>query len=164
MPKTSWFLGHARYKSYMLHEVSSLFVGLYIWLLIYGLFKLGSGPDAWADFIAFVKSPIVVILSLIAFAFFIMHTISWFQAVPQACAFSRASTSSPATSSSAPTMRRSARSPCSSSSWREWREMARSAKAIPGSCSRRAADHRAVLPVMLFVTNWRRRLGCSRRA
>ena len=84
VPKTSWFLGHARYKSYMLHEVSSLFVGLYMALLIYGLFKLGSGADAWADFIEFVKSPIVLILSLIAFAFFIVHTISWFQAVPQA--------------------------------------------------------------------------------
>jgi fumarate reductase subunit C len=68
----------------MLHEVSSLFVGLYMALLIYGLFKLGNGPNAWADFIDFVKSPIVVILSLIAFAFFIIHTISWFQAVPQA--------------------------------------------------------------------------------
>jgi fumarate reductase subunit C len=68
----------------MLHEVSSLFVGLYMALLIYGLFALGSGPDAWAGFISFVKSPIIVILSLIAFAFFILHTVSWFQAVPQA--------------------------------------------------------------------------------
>jgi fumarate reductase subunit C len=84
MSKTSWFMTHARYKSYMLHEVSSLFVGLYMALLIAGLFCLGSGPDAWAGFLAFVKSPIVVILSIIAFAFFIVHTISWFQAVPQA--------------------------------------------------------------------------------
>jgi fumarate reductase subunit C len=84
MSKTSWFMTHARYKSYMLHEVSSLFVGLYMALLIYGLFKLGSGPDAWAGFLAFVKSPLVIILSLIAFAFFIIHTVSWFQAVPQA--------------------------------------------------------------------------------
>jgi fumarate reductase subunit C len=84
MSKTSWFMTHARYKSYMLHEVSSLFVGLYMALLIAGLFCLGSGPEAWASFLAFVKNPLVVILSLIAFAFFIVHTVSWFQAVPQA--------------------------------------------------------------------------------
>ena len=72
---------HSRYKSYMLHEVSSLFVGLYMALLIAGLFRLGSGPDAWAGFLAFVKSPLVVILSLIAFALFIGHTVSWSQAV-----------------------------------------------------------------------------------
>jgi fumarate reductase subunit C len=84
MSKTSWFMTHSRYKSYMLHEVSSLFVGLYMALLIVGLFCLGSGPDAWNGFLAFVKSPIVVISSIIAFAFFITHTVSWFQAVPQA--------------------------------------------------------------------------------
>jgi succinate dehydrogenase subunit C len=84
MSKTSWFMTHSRYKSYMLHEVSSLFVGLYMALLIAGLFCLGSGPEAWASFLAFVKNPLVVILSLIAFAFFIVHTVSWFQAVPQA--------------------------------------------------------------------------------
>jgi succinate dehydrogenase subunit C len=84
MSKTSWFMTHSRYKSYMLHEVSSLFVGLYMALLIAGLFCLGLGPEAWASFLAFVKNPLVVILSLIAFAFFIVHTVSWFQAVPQA--------------------------------------------------------------------------------
>jgi succinate dehydrogenase subunit C len=84
MSKTSWFMTHARYKSYMLHEVSSLFVALYMALLVAGLFRLGSGPDAWAGFLAFVKSPLIVVLSLIAFALFIVHTVSWFQAVPQA--------------------------------------------------------------------------------
>jgi fumarate reductase subunit C len=84
MSKTSWFMTHSRYKSYMLHEVSSLFVGLYMALLIAGLFCLGSGPEAWDGFLAFVKSPFVVILSIVALAFFIIHTVSWFQAVPQA--------------------------------------------------------------------------------
>jgi fumarate reductase subunit C len=83
MSKTSWFMAHSRYKSYILREVSSLFVGLYMALLIFGLFRLGSGPDAWAGFLAFVKSPLVLLLSLIAFAMFIVHTVSWFQAVPQ---------------------------------------------------------------------------------
>jgi fumarate reductase subunit C len=84
MSKTSWFMTHSRYKSYMLHEVSSLFVALYMALLIAGLFCLGSGPEAWDGFLALVKNPLVVILSLIAFALFIVHTVSWFQAVPQA--------------------------------------------------------------------------------
>ena len=89
MSRTSWFMTHSRYKSYMLHEVSSLFVGLYMALLIFGLFRLGSGPDAWAGFLAFVKNPLVIILSLIAFALFIVHTVSWFQAVPQAMRIQR---------------------------------------------------------------------------
>lgn len=84
MSKTSWFLTHARYKSYMSHEVSSVFVALYMWLLIDGLLRLAKGPEAWEAWLAFIKHPLVVIISLIAFAFFIIHTTSWFKAVPQA--------------------------------------------------------------------------------
>lgn len=84
MSKTSWFLTHARYKSYMSHEVSSVFVALYMWLLIDGLFQLAKGPEAWEAWLGFIKHPLVVIISLIVFAFFIIHTTSWFKAVPQA--------------------------------------------------------------------------------
>lgn len=84
MSKTSWFLTHARYKSYMSHEVSSVFVALYMWLLIDGLFRLAKGPEAWEAWLGFIKHPLVVIISLIAFAFFTIHTTSWFKAVPQA--------------------------------------------------------------------------------
>ncbi|MBK8176785.1 MAG: fumarate reductase subunit C [Rhodospirillales bacterium] len=84
MSKTSWFLTHARFKSYMLHEVSSVFVALYMWLLIDGLFGLAGGPESWQAWINYVKSPFVVIFSLVAFAFFVVHTMSWFKAVPQA--------------------------------------------------------------------------------
>lgn len=87
--KHCWFMGHARYKSYMVHEISALFVGLYMWLLIFGIIRLGQGPEAWAGWVSFVTSPLVVILSLIAFALFVIHTMSWFNAVPQAMRIQR---------------------------------------------------------------------------
>jgi len=82
--KTSWFMTHARYKTYMLHEVSSIFVALYMVLLIWGLFALADGPQAWGNWMSFIESPLVILLSLIAFGFFVIHTMSWFKAVPQA--------------------------------------------------------------------------------
>ena len=48
----------------MLHEVSSIFVAFYMWLLIDGLFRLAKGPEAWAAWLAFMKHPLVVVLSL----------------------------------------------------------------------------------------------------
>jgi len=87
--RTTWFLGQARYKSYMLHEVSSLFVGLYMWLLIDGLFRLANGPDAWNSWLSLVRSWPIVILSVIAFMLFLIHTKSWFDAVPQAMRIQR---------------------------------------------------------------------------
>ncbi len=82
--KTSWFLGNARYKSYMLHEVSSIFVALYMTQLVIGLFCLAAGPESWAAWLGFVRSPLVILLTLIAMVFFVLHTVSWFKAVPQA--------------------------------------------------------------------------------
>lgn len=87
--KNTWFLEHARYKTYMLHEISSLFVALYMWLLIDGLFRLAKGPEAWAGWVSLATSWPVVILSLIALALFVIHSMSWFQAVPQAMRIQR---------------------------------------------------------------------------
>jgi fumarate reductase subunit C len=89
MSRTSWFLTHARFKTYMLHEVSSFFVGVYMALLIFGLFSLANGPEAWGVWTSFVSSWPVLLLSLIALGFFIIHTMSWFQAVPQAMRIQR---------------------------------------------------------------------------
>jgi fumarate reductase subunit C len=82
--KTTWFLSHSRYKHYMLHEISSLFVAIYTIILIVGLFRLGQGPDAWQGWLKAVTSPLGVLFHLAAFVFAIIHTTSWFQAVPQA--------------------------------------------------------------------------------
>jgi fumarate reductase subunit C len=82
--KSTWFLTHSRYKSYMLHEISSLFVALYTLNLIIGLFRLVQGPDAWVGWLAWVASPIGIVFHLLAFAFSVIHTMSWFKAVPQA--------------------------------------------------------------------------------
>jgi fumarate reductase subunit C len=82
--KTSWFMTHSRYKHYMLHEISSLFVAIYAVILIVGLFRLGSGPAAWQGWLDAVTSPIGILFSLAAFVFSIIHATAWFKAVPQA--------------------------------------------------------------------------------
>jgi fumarate reductase subunit C len=84
MSKTSWFLTHSRYKSYILHEVSAIFVAIYSLILILGLFRLGEGAEAWNGWIGFVASPVGVVLHVLILAFAVIHTIAWFKAVPQA--------------------------------------------------------------------------------
>ncbi len=89
MSKTSWFLTHSRYKSYILHELSAIFVAVYTGILIVGLFRLADGPEAWAGWLAAVTSPVGVLFHLAAFAFALIHTMSWFKAVPQAMRIQR---------------------------------------------------------------------------
>lgn len=90
--KTSWFMTHSRYKSYMLHEISSVFVALYTLILIVGLFRLSEGREAWQGWVDAVTGPIGVIFHLIALGFAIVHTTSWFKAVPQAMRIQRGET------------------------------------------------------------------------
>jgi fumarate reductase subunit C len=84
VPKTTWFLKQSRYQHYMLHEISSIFVAIYTGILIVGLFRLAQGPEAWAGWLAAVTSPIGIVFHLLAFVFALLHTTSWFKAVPQA--------------------------------------------------------------------------------
>lgn len=87
--KTTWFLSQSRYKVYMLHEVSAIFVAIYTAILIVGLFRLAQGPEAWQGWLDAVTSPIGVIFHVLAFIFALIHTTSWFKAVPQAMRIQR---------------------------------------------------------------------------
>ncbi len=89
MSKTTWFLTHGRYRSYILHELSSFFVAIYTGILIMGLLRLGSGPEEWAGWLEGVTSPAGIVFHLLAFAFAIIHTVSWFKVVPQAMRIQR---------------------------------------------------------------------------
>ncbi len=84
MPKTTWFLRHSRFQHYMLHEISSIFVAIYLVILITGLFRLGQGPLEWQGWLDGVTSWLGILFHLIAFIFAIIHTTAWFKAVPQA--------------------------------------------------------------------------------
>jgi fumarate reductase subunit C len=89
LPKTTWFFRHSRYQHYMLHEISSIFVGIYLVILIVGLFRLGQGPEAWQGWLNAVTSWPGIIFHIIAFIFAIIHSTAWFKAVPQAMRIQR---------------------------------------------------------------------------
>jgi fumarate reductase subunit C len=89
MSKTSWFLTHGRYKSYILHEVTCIFIAIYAVILIVGLFRLGQGPEAWQGWLDGLRSPLGIIFQILAFIFAVIHTWSWFKVVPQAMRIQR---------------------------------------------------------------------------
>ena len=89
VPKSTWFLRKSRYQHYMLHEISSIFLAIYLGIIIVGLFRLGQGPDAWQGWLGAVTSWPGIIFHVIAFIFAIIHTTAWFKAVPQAMRIQR---------------------------------------------------------------------------
>ncbi|TGN64074.1 fumarate reductase subunit C [Nocardioides eburneiflavus] len=79
-----WWTRKPSYFVFVMRELSSLFIA---WLVLYLLLfvrAVGRGDAAYADFLAWATSPWLVVLNAVAFAFLVLHTITWFSLTPQA--------------------------------------------------------------------------------
>ncbi len=82
--RTRWYLGRKRDIHHMLNEVSSLFIGGYALLLLWGVRSLSEGEAAFAAFLALLASPLSIALHWLVLAFTLLHSVSWFTATPKA--------------------------------------------------------------------------------
>jgi fumarate reductase subunit C len=84
-PKMSayWYLDHWHYLRYALREASSFFVAYFCVLTLVQLAALGTNATRYAHFQAFMASPVMIIVNVIALAFFLLHAITWFNLVPR---------------------------------------------------------------------------------
>jgi len=48
------------------------------------LFAIGRGAAAYQNFLNWASSPVVVVVNLVALAFLVLHTVTWFALTPQA--------------------------------------------------------------------------------
>ena len=86
MPKASWYLASARYRRYMLREVTCLLVAVYCALLIWGLAALSSGsPERWAAFLGAQQNAAMIVFHAIALLYYLVYmTFDWFKLAPKA--------------------------------------------------------------------------------
>jgi len=84
LSKTGWWLKQPRYIRYMAREMSALFIGIYVLVLIAGLFRLSQGEAAYEAFRASAEGTGGLIFAVITLAFAIYHTYTWFQVTPKA--------------------------------------------------------------------------------
>src|SRR5208282_1924835 len=81
---TWWWLGEWHYLTFILRELSSLAVAWFVVLTLFQLRALSNGPESYARFSARLRSPLLLVLDVIAFCFLVFHTITWFGAAPRA--------------------------------------------------------------------------------
>ena len=72
------------YRFYMLREGTAVPAVWFSIELIFGLFALKNGPEAWAGFVDFLQNPVIVIINLITLAAALLHTKTWFELAPKA--------------------------------------------------------------------------------
>lgn len=78
-----WWLNHPGYRRYMLRELSCIPIGVFAVILIVGCWRLGQGPESWHAFRAALATPLALAWQLIALAFAVYHSITWFALAPR---------------------------------------------------------------------------------
>jgi fumarate reductase subunit C len=83
---TYWWLGKWAYVKFILRELSSVAVAWTVAFMLLQVRALIRGPEAYARFEHRVSSPWMIALNGIAFAFLLLHSITWFNLAPKAMA------------------------------------------------------------------------------
>ncbi|HAJ2764518.1 TPA: fumarate reductase subunit FrdC [Escherichia coli] len=81
---STWWKKLPFYCFYMLREGTAVPAVWFSIELIFGLFALKNGPEAWAGFVDFLQNPVIVIINLITLAAALLHTKTWFELAPKA--------------------------------------------------------------------------------
>jgi len=81
--KYAWYLKKPRYIPYMLRELSSLFVGLFSCIIVWGLYQLSQGEVAFTAWTQLLWDKLLWV-NILIFAFAFYHSYSWFMVTPKA--------------------------------------------------------------------------------
>ena len=83
-PMAGWYRRNPRFMAYILREGTSVFVALYAIILLWGLTALSGGPESFERWLAFLATPLSVLLHVVILAAAVYHTYTWFQVAPKA--------------------------------------------------------------------------------
>ncbi|MDX6285830.1 MAG: fumarate reductase subunit [Frankiales bacterium] len=79
-----WYLKRWPYRIFILREFSAVFLAAYMVVLLILVMKVHDGPAAFHDFADTLQSPALIVFNTIALLFALLHTVTWFMAVPSA--------------------------------------------------------------------------------
>jgi len=81
---TYWWTSQWGYFKFILRELTSVSVAYFVVIMLLQLAALDRGPEAYARFQIWLKTPVAVVLNVIALVFVLFHTITWFNLAPSA--------------------------------------------------------------------------------
>jgi len=79
-----WWLQNRSYAGFVLRELTSIFVAFFALVSLWQLRALIQGPEAYAHFLARLKTPLFLALDGVAFVFVVFHAVTWFNLAPTA--------------------------------------------------------------------------------
>ena len=81
---TWWWTRKRTYFFFVMRELSSIFIAWFVAYLLLLLYAVGRGEAVYQRFLAWAASPWVIALNVVALAFVLLHTVTWFSLTPQA--------------------------------------------------------------------------------
>jgi len=87
--KTTWYLAKRSYTVHMLQELTSLFVGIFALILLWGIGAVATGPEAYQGFLDSLASPLMLLLMWATTIVLCYHAIAWFSVTPKAMPIQR---------------------------------------------------------------------------
>ena len=79
-----WWARKRSYLVFMLRELSSVFVALFVVELLFLVRAVGSGPAAYQGFLRTMAHPAMIALNLVALAFVLLHAVTFANLTPRA--------------------------------------------------------------------------------
>lgn len=79
-----WWVHKWPHFRFILRELTSLSVAFYALVLLIQIRAIGQSADAYAQFLAWLESPLSIVLHSIALLFVLFHSITWFNLAPKA--------------------------------------------------------------------------------
>ena len=81
---TWWWTRKRTYFVFVMRELSSIFIAWFVAFLLVLIACVGRSEPAYQDFLDWAAAPWVVAINLVAFAFLVLHVVTWFNLTPQA--------------------------------------------------------------------------------
>jgi fumarate reductase subunit C len=79
-----WWTKKPTYFLFVLRELSCIFVAWFVVYLLMLVYAVGRGEAEYQRFLEWASSPAVVVVNVVALAFAVLHTVTWFALTPQA--------------------------------------------------------------------------------
>ena len=83
---TYWWLARWPYLKFILREVSSVFVAWFVVVTLLQIRAVAGGPEDYAEFQQWLRSPIILSLNAVSFLFIMFHAVTWFNLASKAMA------------------------------------------------------------------------------
>jgi fumarate reductase subunit C len=71
------------YRMFMMRELTAVFLALYMVMLLLLASRVHTGEAAFAEYEATARTPLLIAFHLVVLASAVLHTVTWFQAVPK---------------------------------------------------------------------------------